>query len=98
MNAAAANGKQNKFGTSDNFKNNAYMASHYNNSGNFDQRTDGFARKNANNKSPIVNHQFSTMNGMLRSEGGMNDDGIEDEEEQIEEDICDNGESPLINA
>ena len=39
------------------------------------------------------------MHGMLQSEGGGNNEyEDEDEEEQIEEDICDNRESPLINA
>ena len=38
------------------------------------------------------------MHGMMQSEGGANPDFEDEDEEQIEEDICDNRESPLINA
>ena len=42
------------------------------------------------------NRQFSTLHNMMASEGEV--DAFQDEEEMIEEDICDHGESPLINA
>ena len=93
------NSKQ--FGTSDNFK-----ASHgpsvY--QVGYDQRTvdNNYSRlNNTQSKSP-VNQQFSTMQGMMQSDGPRNepDFGEEEEEEQIEEDICDYGEhtTPLVNA
>lgn len=44
----------------------------------------------------MYNRQFSTLHGMMTSDGNTNYDG-EEEEEMIEEDICDH-ESPLINA
>ena len=56
---------------------------------------------NTQSKSP-VNQQFSTMQNMMQSDGPRNepDFGEEEEEEQIEEDICDYGEhaTPLVNA
>ena len=64
---------------------------------NYDQHTDGFSRLNNNqSKSPVnVNRQFS-MHGIMNSQD-RNEDEL-DYEELIEEEICDNGESPLINA
>ena len=87
----------NKFGTSDNFK-------QYQMGGAMNRQSDGFNRlsNGGHNKSPLNNRQFSTLHGALQSEGNMVGEGeqqmLEDEEEPIEEDICDNGESPLINA
>lgn len=96
-------GKRNskQFGTSDNFKatGGGYQVGK--------TTTDGFSRlQNNQSKSPTNNYnmnqnrQFSTMHGMMQSDGpdGHMDDDPEEEEEMIEEDICGNGESPLVNA
>lgn len=76
---------QKQFGTSDNFKSGA---------AGIDHRTDSFHRLQ-NNKSPQAYNQISTQHGFVRSDAGADDP---EEEELIEEDICDNGESPLITA
>lgn len=78
------NNKQ--FGTSDNFKAGGHSIG----------QTDGFNRLQNNQSKSPVNRQFSTMHGMMQSDGNDIDDA--EEEELIEEDICDNAESPLVNA
>ena len=88
QNANRRNSKQ--FSTSNNLK--KAMGSQEG----YDQQTDGFSRLNNNQSKSPVNRQFSTMHGIMNSQD-RNEEEL-DYEELIEEEICDNGESPLINA